>query len=763
MYDPESVFSSRYFLRSNWVLITLLILLFTISSSIVRAADMPEAGDGHRRTFGPLQSAGFLSPRGKTALALEKQSFSLFTGRALDQTPVGDETWHSYPIYGGEMTSIAMDPSNAQTVYVGTRDSGIFKTIDGGQSWQPARTGLTFYPIRSLRIDPQHANTLYAGTDFDGIWKSTDSGNSWFKSSSGFDGHLIVFNIVIDPQNTNTLYAAIAGGTAFCIGNIYKSTDGGATWEKKDNGITRYSGAYTNAIFSLAIDPDNPLLVYAGTNLYGVFKSSNGGETWGAINDGLPFSISMPDYRETVNALAIDPHHSNRLSAIIQGKYFIYDNTGWQMVSDYTGTDTIFTDHLYFHPTDPSIIYGVGDRFAKTTDGGKNWLTYPRGASVPLGEVPDIAFHSASPDTIYAASAALFAYDVEGYAGGVYKSVDQGQTWALAPQGITATPIQSVTIDPRNSDNIYAASGDSFFYGSQDGGLTWSMGYHQTYKKDYAFCSGPNAIAVDPLDSQNIYVASDGGLFRSADQGKTFNPIDEVDGGPLSIAITPNASSPIYVGTLFGDGVYKSSDDGLTWVKKNQGLPLFGGELNPILSLAVDPNHPDTVWAGTQYGGGILKSIDGGEHWSVKGLTHENFVWTIAVRPDNSNVILAGAGFFDGNIYKSIDGGSSWQVKLSGIAFVTSIVFDPRTSRLVYASTEGGGILRSIDGGNTWHDYSIGIFCPNIYTLAITPSDSPRLIAGSYGSGLYWIDPSIPPAGKFPWFLFLPAITKGKH
>ncbi|MDP3694904.1 MAG: hypothetical protein Q8R42_02175, partial [Desulfocapsaceae bacterium] len=73
------------------------------------------------------------------------------------------------------------------------------------------------------------------------------------------------------------------------------------------------------------------------------------------------------------------------------------------------------------------------------------------------------------------------------------------------------------------------------------------------------------------------------------------------------------------------------------------------------------------------------------------------------------------------------------------------------------------GILRSIDGGNTWHDYSIGIFCPNIYTLAITPSDSPRLIAGSYGSGLYWIDPSVPPAGKFPWFLFLPAITKGKH
>ena len=103
---------------------------------------------------------------------------------ALDQKVLryASEEWHSYPLFGGEMTSIAMGAVITQatgfleTVYVGTRDAGIFETVDGCASWQPARTGLTYWPIRSLRVDPLRPSILYAGMDFDGIWKSTDSG-----------------------------------------------------------------------------------------------------------------------------------------------------------------------------------------------------------------------------------------------------------------------------------------------------------------------------------------------------------------------------------------------------------------------------------------------------------------------------------------------------------------------------------------------------------------------------------------------------------
>ena len=243
----------------------------------------------------------------------------------------------------------------------------------------------------------------------------------------------------------------------------------------------------------------------------------------------------------------------------------------------------------------------------------------------------------------------------------------------------------------------------------------------------------------------------------STDGGEIFEPIDAVE-YPNCIAIPLHASNPIYVGSGFvGYGIYKSTDGGQTWSQKNQGLPLFGGSINPILSLEIDPARPSTVWAGTQYGGGIVKSTDGGEHWQVKGLTEANFVDSIAVNPDNSDEILVGAGYSSGNIYKSTDGGDTWEIKIEEIAFVRDIVYDPRNSDWVYAATEGYGMLRSFDGGDSWQDYNAGIFYPVLYSLDITRQDPPLLIVGSYGSGLYWTQPGSPPPLTL---LYLPAVQK---
>jgi photosystem II stability/assembly factor-like uncharacterized protein len=208
------------------------------------------------------------------------------------------------------------------------------------------------------------------------------------------------------------------------------------------------------------------------------------------------------------------------------------------------------------------------------------------------------------------------------------------------------------------------------------------------------------------------------------------------------------------VGASFGHGIYKSDDGGSTWEQKNQGLPTFGGSVCPILSIAIDPDDLATVWAGMQYGGGIARSTDGGEQWQVMGLTETNFVEAIAVNPANSDEILAGGGSWDGSIFKSTDGGNTWQEKVSDIALVQDIVYDPRNPRWVYAATEGYGVLRSFDGGENWHDYSAGIFYPVLYSLATTGGDAPRLVVGSYGSGLYWVDP---PA---PIQVFLPVVSR---
>jgi photosystem II stability/assembly factor-like uncharacterized protein len=202
-------------------------------------------------------------------------------------------------------------------------------------------------------------------------------------------------------------------------------------------------------------------------------------------------------------------------------------------------------------------------------------------------------------------------------------------------------------------------------------------------------------------------------------------------------------------------GIYKSSDGGQTWTQKNKGLPQSCGGLCQILSLAIDPSQPETVWAGTQVGGAIVRSTDGGDNWYSMGLTDHKAINAIAVYPTNGNTILAGASALgEGSIFKSTDGGQTWQLKVSGIASVMNIVFDPRNPQWVYAVTEGYGVLRSFDGGEGWHDYSTGIFYPVMYSLAITEDDPPLLIAGSYSSGLYWIRP---PAPKD---VFLPIVTK---
>jgi photosystem II stability/assembly factor-like uncharacterized protein len=615
----------------------------------------------------------------------------------------------------------------------------VFKTGDGGAAWQPARAGLTFFPIRCMVADPQHPGVLYAGTDFDGVWKTVDGGESWSDRSSGLDKERIVLNLVLDPQNPDTLYAALAGGPGLWVGDIFKSTNGGLTWQKKDAGLPRSPDdtyEYANGIYALAIDPAHPNSVYAGTTYDGAFHSTNGGESWTAINTGLPLRSGSTEYYETVHALAWDPHHT-RLSAIIAGRYYVLENNAWRklQVGTWYANSSVGRDYLYFHPTDSNIIYSAGSYFNLSMDGGLNW-------EQKLGwddasHIVALAFHPSTPDVIYAAADILPDYE-----GGVWKTEDRGETWSLASYGISAQPIQSVAADPADPQKIYAGTGEGgFFYRTSDGGSTWSRGSYRTTGNVVQFSFGAiQDLAVDPLHPAKIFLAGVR-FFVSTDGGETFTLIEAVE-NPLSIAQPAQASNPVYTGTRL-HGVFKSTDGGQNWTSKINGLPTFGSHINPILTLTVDPHDPNRVWAGMQYGGGIYKTTNGGDLWVTRGLTETNFVEAIAVHPVDSNTILVGAGFYQGSIYKSIDGGDTWRETISGIALVQEILYDPRDPNWVYALTEGYGMLRSSNGGESWFFYNDGIFYPVMYSATFTAGSPPRLVAGSYGSGLYWIEPDI--------------------
>jgi hypothetical protein len=218
----------------------------------------------------------------------------------------------------------------------------------------------------------------------------------------------------------------------------------------------------------------------------------------------------------------------------------------------------------------------------------------------------------------------------------------------------------------------------------------------------------------------------------------------------------------VYAGT--GQGVFRSSDAGLTWQAKNTGIPLTTSFVPVAVdSLAVDPNVPATVWAGTE-GQGLVRSLNAGESWQVRAFANDtNPITAIAILPGNGNTLLIGIGvdYETSALYKSVDGGATWQLKWHGQGRVSSIKFDPRDPNWVYMSTfdywagwgapndgvlKSSGVLRSLNGGEQWFSYNAGLYYPQAYGLALSGTTNPLLLAAtgggnSGGAGLWGTQP----------------------
>jgi len=286
-----------------------------------------------------------------TAIAIGPATHSTLYAAAvggLYKSVDGGLHWNSIDVgLGITVRSLAVDPANPTTVYAATLSDGVYKSLDGGDSWSPANGGMTSWDVEALVIDPQSPgtiyagtfeygcegfclfkstnggrswtptgrtpdvlslavdprtpSTLYAGTYGSGIFKSEDGGDSWRAINVGLTGNFVP-SMVIDPLTPTTIYAAPVGYPSgpYPVGGVFKSTDGGETWNAANRGLT------ADSVRELAINPRNPSTLYAGTPV-GIFKSSNGGDSWTAMNDGL----SNTD----VLSLAIDPADPDRLYA----------------------------------------------------------------------------------------------------------------------------------------------------------------------------------------------------------------------------------------------------------------------------------------------------------------------------------------------------------------------------------------------------------------------------------------------------------------
>ena len=520
--------------------------------------------------------------------------------------PPGDKQPNDQNRYAST-SSLVIDPQNPSAIYAVVdhfNDPGelLFKSADGGGSWNPAGSGLPQSHI-ILAIDPRNPGTLYAGSG-QGVFKTVDGGTNWNPVNSGLPTFLTepytpVNSVVIDWQQPDTIYAAIGNLSG---GRVFKSMNSGGSWSDSSSGLPQ-----TTPIRSLQIDPQLPSTLYAGTNA-GVFKSTDGGTSWAAINSGVTATLILD--------VAIDPRNASTLYA-----------------ATYNG-------------------------LVKTTDGGTNWG--PANSSLALGL---LAIDPQNTSTVFAAGCVADGSGVSSC--GVVKSTDGGTSWSVSriAQDSDSDWITALAIDPQNSNIVYATTqefdecGLETLHKSVDGGMSWS---HSLFKDMGVSAHCVLALVIDPQNSGNLYAAFQyGGVFKSTDAGATWKAANSGLSPGLSpsglyynavaLAIDPGSPSTVYTASF--SGAFKSSDGGMSWNPASAGLPDWSTGLEDCCfrpRLAVDPQDSARVYLGIVVDGAhhVFQSSDGGASWKDSGfLVVSGGVWFggLAISSQGPSTVYAGS------------------------------------------------------------------------------------------------------------------------
>jgi photosystem II stability/assembly factor-like uncharacterized protein len=530
--------------------------------------------------------------------------------------------------------------------------------------------------------------------------------------------------LAIDPQNPGIIYAGTGVG-------VFKSTDGGASWNN--------AGLNGFPVSALIIDPQQPIIVYALTagrpdsppgffgSTAGLFKSTDGGASWNSL------LVCCFDN------LAIDPQNTDTLYALaavwdVGGVVLSKSTDGgasWSKI--YRFLRDLYTPFNYIavDPKTPGTLYVAAQGVAvfRSADGGASWTEADaglRGLGARSFAAGGLTIDPTTAATIYATTSD----------GGVYKTTDGAASWYTVNSGLPigsgagACCSSAVVIDPRDSNTLYVPNQSGALFKSTDGGSSWNAS---------GLIPGVQSLAIDPRNSSTIYAATGSGVYRSTDGGITFNPYSQARAIPVrSLALDPQRSGTIWAGG-FSNGLFKSADAGMTWLRYTD----FGAGLIQA-ALAIDPQNPSILYVGNGddecLAATISKSVDGGTSWMENWRAGFDCLWTLVIDPQTPGTVYAGSG--DYGVIKTTDGGSTWNVMSFGLPGTTStgpgaptataLAIDPRNTRTLFAGlagvelydygagTFGAGIFKSTDGGATWTGTSTGIPAFSRYQPIVT-------------------------------------------
>jgi len=648
------------------------------------------------------------------SLAAVLAMVAVAAGPSAADDPETAARWSFLGPEGGHVRTLAVGFRDAPILHVGLATGGIYNGTAG--RLRADREGLPDAVIVSLAIDPTEPSIVYAALERWGspVFKSYNGGGTWERRGGGLSELGFINVLAIDPLHPRIVFAGTSEG-------IYRSADGGRSWHPRSHGLPRSPlGQRLPDIQSLVVDPRQPRIVYAAGS-EGVYRSDNGGTTWKWDRR----SLLLGSYDAM---LAVDPASPRTLYLGSQRGLFRSTDGGrrWRDVGEgLAGGVRALAVSSALPGVAPcgEVWTVVSAGLFVSRDCARSWA--PAGRRGRRGEVTALATDPGDPARLWAGTTL-----------GVFESRDHGATWRPVHRGMRAIDISSLVFGPGRSPELFAGSRwHGVFRRPPDGG--WKR---IVVPGDKALI-GP--VTASPSDPATLYAATlpGPGVARSVDGGGTWNgsflaeecvAVESIDVDPETPTTVFARVYPVGHACFKGCTAYRSSDGGETWGCLPVGAP--GG-------LAIDPLHPTTLWVGRlgipEEGPSVYRSLDGGDSWH----------WVASVGPDASvevleagpNVLLA--GLTDGRVLRSTDGGESWDDLSDGLptARVTALKLDPRDPDHVVAAFAGRGVYRSTDGGATWEPRRRGLPAGLIVDDLLFDPAAPVLYAAS-AQGTYRLE-----------------------
>ncbi len=684
------------------------------------------------------------------------------------------------PFRGGRSAAVTGVPDQPNLFYFGATGGGVWKTLNGGRTWENISDGYFGGSVGSISVAESDKNVIYVGggektvrgnvSSGYGVWKSVDAGKTW--KASGLDKSRHISRIRIHPKNPDIVYAAVMGnlykGTQ--ERGVYKSTDGGKTWTKK-----LFANEDAGAV-DLTFDPNNPRILYASTwNIRrtpyslssggdgsALWKSTDEGETWTEISKMKGF----PEGTLGIIGVTVSPVNSERVWAIVEhkdkgGLYRSEDGgESWSQVNDERKIRqrAWYYTRVYADTQDEDVVYVLNVRYHKSENGGKSFETY----NAPHGDHHDLWIAPNDPTRM-----------IIGDDGGAQVTYDGGETWSTYHNQPTSQ-FYRVTTDNSFPYRIYAAQQDNSTVR-----IPHRTEGRSISEDDWESTAGGESahIAVDPENNDIVYGGSyDGFLTRVNHDKNTVRSISVWPDNPMGhgaedmkyrfqwnfpIEFSKHNPDRLYT---FSNRVHVTEDEGQSWkvispdLTRNdpEKLKSSGGPITQdntsveyyctIFAAQESPLKEGLLWVGSD-DGLVHVTRNGGETWD--NVTPKNMPeWTMinSIEPssfDEGTCYVAGTrykwGDFQPYLYKTTDYGKSWTKITNGINeehFTRALREDPKQKGLLYAGTETGMYISFNDGKN-WKPFQLNL--PIVPITDLTIKDN-NLIVATQGRSLWIID-----------------------